>query len=654
MAGLKLAPVDESAPAIEIQGDRATLGRTAGVDHVVNDPSVSRQHAVFERQAGVWTVSDQGSANGTFLDGQRIASAVIRDGQEVRFGAKAFRVHIDWADVPTAFIPPSALPPPAAPLPIPPRPIASAPPLPPTPPPPMAALPSVAHPPIPPRPIPPRPVAPPAMAAPPSVARPPIPRHPPVAEPALPPTIPPQRGPLYAPPRPPMAPPRPAAGFRASQAEATGLWREGKALVFAKVTHLPDACVKCGQPAAIRLRRKLSWHNPWLGLLIPLGLLIYVIVASVVSKRAEVEIPLCEAHRKRRTLLTGLGIALLFLGLFAFAGLLLARAGAILAALAALVFLVGMVLAIVGQILVSPGRIDDHFVWLRGVHESLLSGQPSWPGPTAALMGLGSSGGLRASAPAAASPPGMAQAAFVSGWLSILLCPAPVAVVLGILGIVEVRREPGGTGMGRSVFSLVAGLVGSVVLGLVLLNGFLNGFLSEPPTASATPRPRLSPPAFPAPTAPAVATVVIRSKDGALEIAAPSGWRSESELNPNAELQACDAPQQVCVLVFEEDKLTTGDITLARFSRFARGQILKKLGSSSEGTGIALRVAGHPAVQYELRGRAERFDLVYLHTSVETPGHFYQVLGWTSSNLYPQEKAVISGVTDSFRPGAGR
>jgi MFS family permease len=636
MAGLKLSPLDEGAPAIEIQGDRATLGRTAGVDHVVNDPSVSRQHALFERQSGAWIVTDQGSANGTFLDGQRIATAEIRDGQEVRFGAKAFRVHIDWADVATAFIPPSALPPPAAPKhPIPPRPVASAPPLPPAPPPVRAAPPPVARPPIPPRPIPPPP-------------------RPPVAEPALPPTIPPQRAPLVAAPRPPMPPPRPAPSFNAAQAEPTGLWREGKILVFAKEKHLPDACVKCGQPAAIRLTRKLAWSNPWLGLLIPLGLLIYVIVAAIVSKRAVVEIPLCEAHRKRRTLLTGLGVGLLFLGLFAVAALLMARAGTILVTLAAAMFFVGMVLAIVGQILVSPARIDDHFVWLRGVHESLLSGLPPWPGPTGALMGLASSGGLPSSDPTAASPPGMAQAAFVSGWLSIFLCPAPVAVVLGILGIVEVRREPGRPGMGRSVFGLVAGLVGSVVLLAVLVNGFLNGFLNETRNAASTPTSRPSPSGFAAPATPAPATVVIRSKDGALEIAAPAGWRSESELNKNAELQACDAPQQVCVLVFEENKKTTGDITLARFSRFARGQILKKLGSSSEGTGVTLRIAGHPAVQYELRGRAERFDLVYLHTSVETPGHFYQVMGWTSSNLFPQEKAVISGITESFQPGAGR
>ena len=116
MPGLKLEPVDDGVPANDIQGDRATIGRTAGVDHIVNDPSVSRQHAVFERHGGSWTVTDNGSANGTFLDRRKITTAEIHDGQEIQFGLKAFRVRIEWADMPTALVPMDALPPPAPPM----------------------------------------------------------------------------------------------------------------------------------------------------------------------------------------------------------------------------------------------------------------------------------------------------------------------------------------------------------------------------------------------------------------------------------------------------------------------------------------------------------------------------------------------------------
>lgn len=58
-----------------------TLGRSRFSDVVVNYPTVSRTHAAVTRSAnGVWTLSDLGSAGGTFLNGEEIDSAFLRDG----------------------------------------------------------------------------------------------------------------------------------------------------------------------------------------------------------------------------------------------------------------------------------------------------------------------------------------------------------------------------------------------------------------------------------------------------------------------------------------------------------------------------------------------------------------------------------------------
>jgi hypothetical protein len=61
----------------------------------VSDGSVSRKHARIERRGDQWVVIDQASANGTFIDSQRISESVLRAGQELRFGAVPFRVEID-------------------------------------------------------------------------------------------------------------------------------------------------------------------------------------------------------------------------------------------------------------------------------------------------------------------------------------------------------------------------------------------------------------------------------------------------------------------------------------------------------------------------------------------------------------------------------
>src|SRR5688572_9153524 len=171
--GLRLVP--SNGTPVEISGDVALVGRDPASEVVVPDGSVSRRHARVERRGADWFVVDQGSANGTFVDGTRVAEGRLRHGQEVRFGAVAFLVVsegdedsgstiVTSAPPDSTMVQPSPLatPPPGRPLPptvespplaLPPRPAAP----PPPPPPPMSAPsppppPRPAAPPLPPRP----------------------------------------------------------------------------------------------------------------------------------------------------------------------------------------------------------------------------------------------------------------------------------------------------------------------------------------------------------------------------------------------------------------------------------------------------------------------------------------------------------------------
>jgi pSer/pThr/pTyr-binding forkhead associated (FHA) protein len=101
-------------PPREITQDKALVGRDASCDVVVADKSVSRRHALLERRGEAWAVVDQGSANGTFLDGKPISASALRDGQELRFGMVSFRVEIE-ADMPTMLMPARRRVPPARP-----------------------------------------------------------------------------------------------------------------------------------------------------------------------------------------------------------------------------------------------------------------------------------------------------------------------------------------------------------------------------------------------------------------------------------------------------------------------------------------------------------------------------------------------------------
>src|SRR6185295_13335163 len=91
MAMLRLIPA--SGSPIEVARD-SMVGREPSCEIVVTDGSVSRRHARIESRGASWFVVDQGSANGTFLDSQRVAETVLRHGQELRFGAVGFKIEI--------------------------------------------------------------------------------------------------------------------------------------------------------------------------------------------------------------------------------------------------------------------------------------------------------------------------------------------------------------------------------------------------------------------------------------------------------------------------------------------------------------------------------------------------------------------------------
>lgn len=59
--------------ALVLDGDRLTVGSAADNDVVVDDPSVSRVHAVVQQMNGRWFIEDCGSRNGTSVNGRRLA-----------------------------------------------------------------------------------------------------------------------------------------------------------------------------------------------------------------------------------------------------------------------------------------------------------------------------------------------------------------------------------------------------------------------------------------------------------------------------------------------------------------------------------------------------------------------------------------------------
>jgi pSer/pThr/pTyr-binding forkhead associated (FHA) protein len=72
---------------VELRVPVVNVGRAEYNDLVIADPSVSTMHAKIQRRQGVWLLTDLGSTNGTFVDGELAAGDMpLSPGGMLRFG----------------------------------------------------------------------------------------------------------------------------------------------------------------------------------------------------------------------------------------------------------------------------------------------------------------------------------------------------------------------------------------------------------------------------------------------------------------------------------------------------------------------------------------------------------------------------------------
>ncbi|HEV2021904.1 MAG TPA: zinc-ribbon domain-containing protein [Terriglobales bacterium] len=173
-----------------------------------------------------------------------------------------------------------------------------------------------------------------------------------------------------------------AAVASAAPVAPSTAYRQGNRLVVPKGAPLPPYCVKCGQPVTGEpLKKIFFWHNPWLFLIALLSPIIYIIVAMIVRKRADVAIPMCDEHRQRRK---NLIIAAWVLGLGCIPGGILvgslihdSDAGAGLGFLVGLLMLIGSIVTSTLARPMRPREIAEFSATFSGVGEQFLTHLPS-------------------------------------------------------------------------------------------------------------------------------------------------------------------------------------------------------------------------------------------------------------------------------------
>ena len=78
---------DAEEAVYEFDDPQLTVGRNPANDIAIDHSSLSGTHAqLVLNEDGTYTLADNGSTNGTFLNGEQVVEAVLYDGAEILFG----------------------------------------------------------------------------------------------------------------------------------------------------------------------------------------------------------------------------------------------------------------------------------------------------------------------------------------------------------------------------------------------------------------------------------------------------------------------------------------------------------------------------------------------------------------------------------------
>lgn len=78
-----------------VRRERHLLGRGPGVDIVLDDQALSRQHAAIEYDGRTFRVRDLGSTNGIAVDGRVVQVAELNGGERIEVGSQVLRYVVE-------------------------------------------------------------------------------------------------------------------------------------------------------------------------------------------------------------------------------------------------------------------------------------------------------------------------------------------------------------------------------------------------------------------------------------------------------------------------------------------------------------------------------------------------------------------------------
>lgn len=171
----------------------------------------------------------------------------------------------------------------------------------------------------------------------------------------------------YAPPTVPFVPQPVAAMYR----------REGNLLVIRDGAVLPNRCILTNQPINERdwtKKRSLTWTPAWVWIFILFGLIIALILALCLQKKAQLTYNICRAKRNRQLRFGAFSLLATFGGIgLMISALSFEQWGNALVISGIVLLIGGLVMAAISSVALTVKRYKDGEFWIKGCSPEFLA-----------------------------------------------------------------------------------------------------------------------------------------------------------------------------------------------------------------------------------------------------------------------------------------
>ncbi len=146
----------------------------------------------------------------------------------------------------------------------------------------------------------------------------------------------------------------------------------------------------------------------------------------------------------------------------------------------------------------------------------------------------------------------------------------------------------------------------------------------------------------------------VKTKDGKFQVTIPGNWSSRKDLNDEAQLQVALLRQEMYLIVLSETRSSLrstglGGISIEKHSEITREALMQNAAGAKATGPTEVTIDGQKGIQYEIRGKVEGINAVYLHTTVEIDGQIHQILAWTLASKFEGNKENLQKVIKSFQ-----